>query len=54
MKTVEERLENLERIIIHKFGTLDLDEIRERDEAFFKEANERMAKINEKLDRLER
>lgn len=45
-----ERIENIERILVHKFGKLDLDKIKKEDSAFFKEANERLEKINKSLD----
>lgn len=45
-----ERIENIEKILVHKFGTIDLNVIKKEDKAFFKEANERLANINKGLE----
>ena len=52
--SVEERLENVEKILLHKYGTLNLETIKERDERFFKEANAKLENINAGLDEMEK
>lgn len=52
MKTLEERLENVEAIILHKYGTLNLEAIKEKDAKFFKEANKRLDRINARIDKM--
>jgi len=48
---LEERINRIEKILIYKHGGLDLDDMKEKDEAFFKEANERLDRVNARLDK---
>lgn len=46
---LEERIKRVEEILIYQHGSLDLDVMKEKDDVFFKEANERLANINKGL-----
>ena len=48
--SIEERVKNIEAILMYKHGTLDLDIIKERNEKFFKKANAKLDRINAKLN----
>ena len=48
--SIIERIENIEAILTHKFGTVDIEIIKKEDQEFFTEANYRLEKIIKSLD----
>lgn len=55
MTTMEERLANMEKILLLKYGTLDYKTIKKNHEenlSFWKEMNQRAKKLNEETKKL--